>query len=152
MTLSVGLLCLSVFWGFLLVSPFWGISVISNERFLPSGLQTGLIVTLIIIIQPVPFIGLMRDARSKIYYILHAAYLTLAWREVCMYLVPEEALGRLVARAWVRDMCFTVAGASVIGCSAVGWTIWEGLARRLWMLISLIFLLTTYQAYNMDNR
>lgn len=95
----------------------------------------------------------MRDARSKIYHISHAAYLTLAWREVCIYLVPGEALGQLVARTWVRDMCFTVAGATVIGCGAVGWTIWEGLARRLWVLttlISLLFLLTTYQGHKMD--
>jgi hypothetical protein len=96
----------------------------------------------------------MRDARSKIYHILYAAYLTLAWRQVCVFLVPGEALGQFVARMWVRNMCFTVAGASVVGCGAVGWTIWEGLARRLWVLItliSLLFLQTIYQAYKRDN-
>jgi hypothetical protein len=152
--LLVALLSLSILWGFLLVIPFWCISLISNERFIPSALQTGLVVTFIVIIEPVPFVVLMNDARSKIYHVISAAYLILAWREVCLFLVPGEALGQLVARSWVRNICFTVAGASVIGCGAVGWTIWEGAARRLWVftvIVSLLLLQAFHQRYKVDN-
>jgi len=154
MLLRLGLLSLSVFWGFLLVSPLWFLSLVSNERFLPSALQTGLIITLFTIVEPIPFVALMHDARSKIYHVLYSAFLVLAWREVSVFLVSQEALGQFVARTWVRDMCFTVAAASVLGCGAVGWTIWDGLARRLWVLttlIALLFLQTIYRRYRTDD-
>ncbi|KAF8492515.1 hypothetical protein JB92DRAFT_2835379 [Gautieria morchelliformis] len=120
MLLRLGLLSLSIFWGFLLVSPFWCISLVSNERFLPSAIQTGLIVTFIIILEPVPFVPLMRDARSKIYHILYAAYLTLAWRQVCVFLVPGEALGQFVARTWWLELPSLVAEQ------------WDGQYGRVW--------------------
>jgi hypothetical protein len=150
----VGLLSLSIFWGFLLVSPLWCISLISNERFLPSALQTGLVVSLLIIVEPIPFVGLMHDARAKLFHVLYGAYLVLGWREVCVFLLRDEALGRFAARTWVRDLCFTVAGAAVLGCGALGWTIWEGLPRRLWALstvLSLLFLQIVHSTLRTDD-
>ncbi|KAF8583302.1 hypothetical protein K439DRAFT_1634572 [Ramaria rubella] len=150
MLLRLGLLSLSIFWGFLLVSPFWAMSLVSSEQFLPTAVQVGLVVTLLIIIEAVPFIPLMHDPRSKIYYVLYTAYLLLAWRETCVYLVPGEIIGEFAGRTWVRDICFSIAAASALGCGAMGWTIWEGLSRRLWVLttvIELLFLQTSYQRY-----
>jgi len=154
MLLRLGLLSLSIFWGFLFISPFWFLSFVSNERYMPVAVQTGLVITFIIIIEPLPFVGLMGDPRSKIFHVLYSAYLVLAWREIAVYLTQEEALGQFVALPWVRDIFYTIAGAAALGCGVVGWTIWDGLARRLWVLITLIsvlFLYITYGHYKMDG-
>jgi len=154
MLLKIGLLSLAVLWGILLVSPLWCLSLVSNERFLPSALQTGLIVTLIIILEPLPFVALMRDARSKAFHVFFSTLLLLGWREVCVFLVREETLGLFAARQWVRDLCFTFAGAAVLGCGALAWTISEGTPRRLWMLctgLSLLFLQTVHSRLRTDD-
>lgn len=135
------------------MSPFWCLSLVSNERFLPSALQTGLIVSLIIIVEPLPFVGLMHDARAKLFHVLYGAYLILGWREICVYLVSKEPLGMFVAQVWVRDLCFTVAGAAVLGCGALGWSIWEELPRRLWALYtvsSLLLLQAIHRKFRTD--
>lgn len=148
------MLSLSVFWGFLLVSPFWCLSLVSNDNFLPYALQMGLIITLIIIVEALPFVALMHDARSKIYHVLYAAYLLLGWREVCVYLVSMDTLGRFAAQTWIRNICYMIAGAATLGCGAVGWSIWDGVHRRVWIftVISLLlFLQITHQIHKLDN-
>lgn len=122
----------------------------SNERFLVVALQLGLVIVLVIILEPLPFVGLMSDPRSKIFHVLYAAYLTLAWRETCVFLVSQESLGQLATESWVRDFCYTFAAASSLGCALVGWTVWDGFPRLLWLLVmltSLLLLQITYQYY-----
>jgi hypothetical protein len=121
---------------------------------MPVAVQTGLIITFFIIIEPLPFVGFMNDPRSKIFHVLYAAYLVLAWREVAVYLTQGEPLGQFVASPWVRDILYTIAGAAALSCGVVGWTIWTGFAQRLWVLItlmSLLFLYITHQNYRMDS-
>lgn len=130
MLLRLGLLSLTVFWGLFIASPLWLMSLVSNERFLLVALQLGLVITLIIILEPLPFVGLMSDPRSKIFHCLYAAYLVLAWREACVFLVPQETLGQVVAQPWVKDFCYAVAAASSLGCAMIGWTVWDGFSRQ----------------------
>ncbi|KIJ36302.1 hypothetical protein M422DRAFT_261254 [Sphaerobolus stellatus SS14] len=154
MVLRLGMLSLGIFWGFLLLSPFWLVSWISNDNFLPYAIQTGLIITLIIILEALPFVGLMRDARSKIYHVLYAAYLLLAWREVCIFLVPVNNLGKFALQNWVREGCYMIAAASTLGCGAIGCTIWEGTQRKAWLVTTVValgFLSLTYQIYKPDS-
>jgi len=154
MLLRIGLLSLAILWGILLISPLWAMSLISNERFLPSALQTGLVITLLIIIEPLPFVALMRDARSKAFHVLYGAYLLLGWREVCVFLVPDETLGVFAARPWVRDLSFTIVGAAILGCGALAWTSLEGMPRRLWTLytvVSLLLLQTIHSQLRTDQ-
>lgn len=146
----VGLLSLTVFWGLFIASPLWLISLVSNERFLLVALQLGLVITLVIILEPLPFVGLMSDPRSKIFHVLYAAYLVLAWREICVFLVPQEILGQIVTQPWVKDFCYAVAAASSLGSAMIGWTVWDGFSRQLWLLVmfsSLVLLQITYQYF-----
>ena len=71
-----------------------------------------------------------------------------------MFLVPGDTLGRFAAQTWVRDGCFMIAGASTLGCGAMGWTLWEGRQRRTWVLTTvglLVFLSAMYLFYKPDK-
>lgn len=154
MLLRLGMLSLCIFWGFLLLSPLWLLGWISNDSFLPYAMQTGLVIILIIILEALPFVGLMRDARSKIYHVLYSAYLLLAWREISLFLIPNNALGHFIAQRWVRDGVYMIAAASTLGCGAIGCTIWEGSQRRAWVVATVVvlgFLSLTYQVYKSDS-
>lgn len=122
-------------------------SLVSNDRVLPLALQMGLIVMLIAILEPVLFVALMRDVRSKIFYLLWAAYLTPAWRKVCLWLVHGEVLGQFVLRSDVKNTCFTAAALTVIACGALAWTTMEGSPRHFWMIATVNGLLSLFASY-----